>query len=1792
MADFTVTTLIDENDGGAGGTGLSLREALALANGNGSATSDTITFATGPGTLFLTSGQQLSITTDGITIDGDIDGNGTADITIDADSGALANDAQARVFSISDAAASTISATLNGLVIRDGNNTEAGNITGGGVFVGQGDVLTLTNATVTGNFSGNGGGIGGGVNSAITVIDSTVSDNVGLGGGGGIYGGEGSNITVVESTISGNTSLLVFLGTARGGGILVGRQGSLSLTSSTVSDNQSSGPGGGIGSLFGGVDISLTNSTVAGNQSTTSGGGGIDVTGANASSTVTLTNSTVSGNLAATVGGGLSVTASILSVTQVHVTLANSIIAGNDTGTDTLRDVDFLVANAPRVYSGGNIIGGTLFAGMAVQQTGIALTDIFDAIDPATGGGLLADNGGPVQTIALDSDAGNPAINTGTAALPADTHDLDSDNDTTEPLPVDARGLPRVALGTADLGAFEVEPEAASLVVTTAADVVDPLDNETSLREALAFANSTAGTDTITFVADLDGETLFLSGGQLTITDTVTIDGDRDNDGVADITISARPDANTLATSRVLAVDGGATAIAATLDGLVIRDGRTTANGGGISVGNGDALTLIHSTVTANAATGLNGQGGGIYGSNNSTVTLIGATVSDNTTGDGSSVGSADGGGIAVRSGSTLTLLDSTVSGNRATGIGADGGGIYAGSSVPVTLTNTTVVGNSASDSGGGIYGAGGNPITLVNSTVTGNRAVNLTGGIYNFGTATTTLVNSIVAGNTVGTTADDLFGTSGTTLRFVGGNVVGSDPATSGAGTRTGTTPVQINGTDQAALETVFADVAVNATTGILAGVLADNGGLVQTVALNRDAANPAIDSGDATQLSEAAVGKDLNHDGDTDDTITTDARGLARVSGGLDLGAFEAEQEAASLVVTTAADVVDPFDNQTSLREALAFANATAGADTITFDPGLTTGGNDGHITLSLGELVISSDVTIDGDVNDGADITIDAGGASRVFSVTDGTSTLEALVITGGEAGTGFGGGVNILALAELTIVNTTVADNDADRGGGIHNAGTLTLVNATLSGNSSIPGNGGGLYNAGTAVLTNVTLAGNSAELGGGMFNASAGIATLTNTTVSGNTASDGAGIRNAAAAGQFTLANSIVLGHVVPGNFPEIYGTVTYAGVNIVGLGGDFDPDGGVMNAPSGDAVFAQTTPGGAGILADNGGTLQTIALNTDPANLARNSGVAARLDETAVGIDLNGDGDELDKIATDARGTGFARTGGAGPDLGAFEIQNSDPTQAVNLGANVDEGDTVVISQAALDFDDAEQADGDITYTITTAPANGTLVLGTTDLNVGDSFTQADIANGELSYEHDGGETTADSVAFDVSDGVGGTASGTFALTINPLNDTAGGTAGGTIVYNEDQGPTALDPSLTVTDPDDTHLEGAQVAITANFAAGQDVLAFTPQAGINGSYDPATGVLTFTGHATLADYEALLRSVSYFNTSQNPSNLQRTVSFQVDDGGGFAPMGNVGVDVIPVLDPPGDLNGDHTSDVVWRSDDGIVALWEMAGVSVLANNGIATIPDYWHIVDADSDFDGDGRADILWQDDAGVVVLWTMDGPNILSNTAVAGPLPDYWHIEDTGDFTGDGRADILWRDDAGRVVLWEMDGADIVSNTLVADVATTSQIQDTADFTGDGRNDILWRDPDGTLRIWEMDGATVLSEAVAGSVLDTRHFIGSGDFNGDERFDLLWRDDDGTVTLWEMGGAMTFITVLGTLPDYWHVADIGDYTGDRNSDILWRDTTGTIVLWEMNGPTIVDNTAVNTIPTSWHIEA
>jgi len=130
---------------------------------------------------------------------------------------------------------------------------------------------------------------------------------------------------------------------------------------------------------------------------------------------------------------------------------------------------------------------------------------------------------------------------------------------------------------------------------------------------------------------------------------------------------------------------------------------------------------------------------------------------------------------------------------------------------------------------------------------------------------------------------------------------------------------------------------------------------------------------------------------------------------------------------------------------------------------------------------------------------------------------------------------------------------------------------------------------------------------------------------------------------------------------------------------------------------------------------------------------------------------------------------------------------NDDPSVDTNAGATFDENATGNgIGAGALAASDPEQGAGALTYTVNTTVASGTLYVDangndTLDagegLSDGDSFTQADIDNGNLLYDHDGSETLSDAFDFTVSDGAGGSATpATFDITLTARNDAPSGT--------------------------------------------------------------------------------------------------------------------------------------------------------------------------------------------------------------------------------------------------------------------------------------------------------------------------------------------------------------------------------------------------------------------------------
>jgi hypothetical protein len=129
-------------------------------------------------------------------------------------------------------------------------------------------------------------------------------------------------------------------------------------------------------------------------------------------------------------------------------------------------------------------------------------------------------------------------------------------------------------------------------------------------------------------------------------------------------------------------------------------------------------------------------------------------------------------------------------------------------------------------------------------------------------------------------------------------------------------------------------------------------------------------------------------------------------------------------------------------------------------------------------------------------------------------------------------------------------------------------------------------------------------------------------------------------------------------------------------------------------------------------------------------------------------------------------------------------------------------------------------------------------------------------------------------------------ATSTATLTITAVNDAPTVTpSSGSTTYVENASAVTIDGGLTVGDVDNATLSSATVAITTNFNAAQDILAATMgTSGITASYNGSTGVLTLSGSATVAQYQTVLRSVTYVNTSDAPTTGTRTISFKVNDG--------------------------------------------------------------------------------------------------------------------------------------------------------------------------------------------------------------------------------------------------------------------------------------------------------------------
>jgi hypothetical protein len=974
--------------------------------------------------------------------------------------------------------------------------------------------------------------------------------------------------------------------------------------------------------------------------------------------------------------------------------------------------------------------------------------------------------------------------------------------------------------------------------------------------------------------------------------------------------------------------------------------------GGSAGDGQGDGAGAGNGGNGAFGGGGSGGGGNGGFGGGGGGQISAGGTFG----GNGGSILSFDGGGgaglggaIFMRNG-TLSLTNATFQSNSATagmsqaggtnGQGK-GGALYISSTASAVSTPAlpTFGANSAASAGAG---TACNTVVGSNALDTNDICGILTGPATHFSVSAPSSVTSFMGYQITVTALDDnnnvITGYTGTVHLtstdpgFV--NATGDSTLTNGVGT--------FNvGMKQAGTQTVTATDTVNVSiTGTSNDILVNPGAPAQVIV-----SAPATTNGGATFPFTVTV-TDLfgnlatNYSGTLHFT-SSDAGAVlpanSTLTGGT--GVFNATLETQGTQTVTATDTVTNTITGTSngitvsipglvvtstadsgpgtLRAALATAAADGSAN-ITFDP--TVFATPQTITLSSGTLNIPSNTTIAG-------------------ATTGSGATLQNLVTV---SGSGSASNFSIFAVGSgvTAVVNNLIIANGHSntQGGGVFNAGTLTVTGSTFENNfaGGVPsgGNGGGAIYASSGVLTvrNSTFVGNTSAPGGAI-NANNGTVIIDRSTFSGNSAlgaaTGGAVFINNATV---TITESTVSGNLSAGGGGAIFNNATVTATNTVmagNTGGDCG-HGGSNSCPTNGSNGNVIGVSGISLapLGNYGGPTQTmIPLPGSPAICA--GSIAA----------IPGG------VTTDQRGESRITTYGGTTCTDAGTVQTNyslnfsqqpaggsanatiTPSPAVQLNEN---GAPIALSGAPISI---SASSGTLNGTTTQSTDNngqatfGGLSIGTPQTNDTLTVSVALTAAGSPTPE----AASITSIGFDITTL---TPAITFTVTNHIYGDAAFPVAAtsnssGTITYSVISGPATISGGVvTLTSAGLVTLEASQVA-SGPYAAA------TLQTTFN--VVKATPSITWLPASRIA-YGTSLSALLNASSSYNSTSVPGTFSYTAQAAGGSA----VPVTAVTALAPGSyTLAASFTPAVTANYDPAsasVQLLVEQAALAVAANN--------------------------------------------------------------------------------------------------------------------------------------------------------------------------------------------------------------------------------------------------------------
>jgi Cadherin-like len=393
---------------------------------------------------------------------------------------------------------------------------------------------------------------------------------------------------------------------------------------------------------------------------------------------------------------------------------------------------------------------------------------------------------------------------------------------------------------------------------------------------------------------------------------------------------------------------------------------------------------------------------------------------------------------------------------------------------------------------------------------------------------------------------------------------------------------------------------------------------------------------------------------------------------------------------------------------------------------------------------------------------------------------------------------------------------------------------------------------------------------------------------------------------------------------------------------------------------------------------------------------------------------------------------------------------------------------------------------------------------------------------------------------------------------------------------------TTLSSNLSVSDPRSTTLASATVSITGgSFVGDGDMLSVnTTGTSITASYNSSTETLTLSGVDTLADYQAVLRTVSFTTASRNPTNSgfnsSRTMTWVVSDGFTFSTTATTTL----IIATPPTLVSDNPLAVEIGTTATITSSLLAANDSDNSNGQltytVVTGPSFGTLLRNGSAISSFTQADI-----ENGLIAYRENGSRVSSdsftfyvsdpsgsrtaNTAFqfqvfsppTGPNPS--------PPAGTSAEMVLRHGSDGLYEIYDLGNNAILAGYSLGQVGAEWQFAGLDNFNNNTTGMLLRNSSTGEFEVYDISNNNISSAASLGMVGSDWQVAGFGNFSSRGTSDMILRNSNtGAFEVYDIANnQISGAASLGMVGSDWQVAGFGDFSSrPGETDMIMRNTT------------------------------